>query len=422
MSTKQAIQDLIINKTIVDKKYTKYSVEDFTQDTKFINWVTDGTGDKEWEDFIEQNPELSKDIRLASKIVAALRYKKSDLDVGDINEVYKNIEVFYKLHHQSKRKIGLRKLMQYAAVLVLVLAVGAAIPIIYYTRSQVQFSETPISLTEVRDSRLITSGGKEILLKGTKSDLSVNNSGEQVKIDRDSIVDLDSKAGQMAELIVPYGKRSNIQLSDGTKVWLNAGSKLVFPQKFSGKNRKVFLKGEGYFEVAKNKDLPFIVSTNKIDIRVHGTKFNVNNFDTEKDIEVVLVEGEVGLKENNLMNLFSNEIKLIPNQKAVYDKLSNKTEVESNVDASYYISWTNGLLEFNKESILFVFERLSRYYNVRFVTDDRVELYRNISGKIDLKESLETVMKVISDAAPISFRISENQVFVNQKIQPLLKR
>lgn len=403
----------------MDKKYTKYSVEDFTQDTKFINWVTKGAGKKEWEDFIVQNPELSKEINLAAKIVAALRYKKSDLDVGDINDVYKNIEIFYNLHHLSKRKFGLRRLMQYAAVLILVLAVGAAIPIIYYAGNRVQFSETPISLTEVRDSKLITSGGKEILLKGPKSDLLLNTSGKELKIDRDSIVELDSKAGQMAELVVPYGKRSNIQLSDGTKVWLNAGSKLVFPQKFTGKYRKVFLKGEAYFEVAKNKDLPFIVSANQMDVRVHGTKFNVNNFDTEKNLEVVLVEGEVGLKENNLMSLFSKEVTLIPNQKAVYDKLTNKTIVQSNVDASYYISWTKGLLEFNKESILFVFERLSRYYNVRFVTDDNVELYRNISGKIDLKESLEVVMKVISDAAPISFRISNNQVFVNSKIQPL---
>lgn len=406
----------------MDKKYSKYSVEDFTQDTKFINWVTKGAGQKEWEDFIEQNPELAKDIKLAAKIVSALRYKKSDLDVGDIDGVYKNIEIFYNIHHQSKHKYRLRKLMQYAAVLILVLAIGAAIPIIYFSGNQVQFSETPISLTEVRDSRLITSGGKEILLKGSKSDLSVNTSGKQLQIDRDSIVELDSNAGQMAELVVPYGKRSNIQLSDGTKVWLNAGSKLVFPQKFTGKDRKVFLKGEAYFEVAKNKDLPFIVNAGQMDIRVHGTKFNVSNFDTEKNLEVVLVEGEVGLKENNLLSLFSKEIRLNPNQKAVFNKQTNNTVVHSDVDASYYISWTKGLLEFDKESILFVFERLSRYYNVRFVTDDNVELYRNVSGKIDLKESLEVVMKVISDAAPISFRIADNQVFVNSKIQPMPTR
>ena len=403
----------------MDKKYTKFSVEDFSQDIKFINWVTKGIDQKEWEDFISQNPNLSKDIKLATKIVSALQYKNADLNDGDKNEVFKNIEVFYNLNQKSKQKIKIRKLLQYAAVLVLALAIGATIPILYYTNNQVHFSETPISLTEARDSKLITAGGKEIWIKGNESDLKLNKLGEQLQIDRDSVVELDSKADQMAELVVPYGKRSNIQLSDGTRVWLNAGSKLVFPQKFSGKNRKVFLKGEGFFEVAKNKNLPFIVSANQMDIRVHGTKFNVNNFDSEKDIEVVLVEGEVGLKENNLMNLFGKEIKLAPNQRAIFNKSSNETKIESNVDASYYISWTSGILRFNKESILFVFERLSRYYNVRFITDDNVELNKNISGKIDLKESLDAVMKVISDAAPITFRIDQSQVIVNSKIKSL---
>jgi len=90
--------------------------------------------------------------------------------------------------------------------------------------------------------------------------------------------------------------------------------------------------------------------------------------------------------------------------------------VESNVDVAYCISWKEGLLEFNHESILNVFKRLSRFYNVRFVTESSVEINRKFSGKLDLKESLEAVMKVVSDAAPITFRIDQDKVFINSKI------
>ena len=223
----------------------------------------------------------------------------------------------------------------------------------------------------------------------------------------------------MAQVVIPYGKRSTLLMSDGTKVWLNAGSKLIFPQKFSGKNRKVFLQGEAYFDVFKNKGSPFIVSSDNLNVTVHGTQFDVKNNNSDKDIEVVLVEGAVSLKEKGVMNLLSKEIRLIPNQKAVYNKADKTTNVESEVDVAYYISWKEGLLEFNRESIVNVFNRLSKYYNVSFITERSVELNRKISGKLDLKESLEEVMKVISDAAPVMFRIEKNKVFVINKINNL---
>lgn len=403
----------------VDPKYTKYTVEDFAQDNKFINWALNGYEDKEWRDFMTQNPDRSKDILLAKKIVSALRYSKKDLGEGVMYDTYRNIEFFYNLHQKSKQKRRLRKILQYAALFVLVLSIGATIPIIYFSRNQVRFSESPIKLMEVNDAKLITGSGKEIMLKGHKSDLALNTSGSQLKIGQDSIVNLGSEIGQMAELVVPYGKRSIIELSDGTKVWLNAGSKLIFPQKFTGNNRKVFLKGEGYFEVAENKNVPFIVSAGQMNIKVYGTKFNVNNFDSGINVEVVLVEGEVGVKKNHLKGLFSKEIKLSPYQKAIYNKKNRQIAVESDVDVDYYTSWTEGLLEFNRESILNVFERLSRYYNIQFVTEGSVELNKKISGKLDLKESLEVVMKVVSDAAPITFRIEQDKVFVNNRNKSL---
>ena len=405
----------------MNKKYNKYSVEDFTQDINFINWVKKGIDQKDWENFVRENPDLSKDINTAKKIVSALRYNTKDLQVDGVYEIYKNIEIFHTLHSKSKRTVRFRMFMQYAAIFVLVLSIGAAIPYFYLTRNKDVFSEIPVSASGFSEAKLFLSGGEEILLKGKQSNLQFNSAGTQIKIDKDSFINFNRKTdpNAMAQVVIPFGKRSSILLSDGTKVWLNAGSKLVFPQKFAGKNRKVFLKGEAYFDVFKNKDIPFIVSSENMNITVHGTEFNVRNNDLENELEVVLVEGAVSLKENGVINFMGKEIKLVPNQKAVFNKADNKTSVESNVDVSYYISWKEGLLEFKSESILNVFKRLSRFYNVRFVTESSVELNRKISGKLDLKDSLEEVMKVVSDAAPISFRIDQDKVFVNSKINHL---
>lgn len=408
----------------MDKKYNTYSVEDFTQDLTFVNWVNKGINKEEWENFVRENPNLSKEINTAKKIVSALRYKPKNIQDNEVLEIYKNIEIFHKLQRKSRRFFRFRKFMKYAALFVLVFSIGAAIPYFYFMQRGGEFTKLPVSSSGINEAKLILSDGEEILLKENQTYLQFNAAGNQIKIDRDSIISSNREADQneIVQVVIPYGRRSNILLSDGTKVWLNAGSKLIFPQKFAGKNRKVFLKGEAYFDVSENKDIPFIVSTDKMNVTVHGTEFNMRDYDSDNEMEVVLIEGSVSLKGNSVMNIFGKEIKLLPNQKAVFKKAENETTIESNVDIAYYISWKEGLLEFNRESILNVFKRLSQFYNVRFITENSVELNRKISGKLDLKESLEDVMKVVSDAAPISFQIDHDRVFVNSKIDHLPMR
>lgn len=405
----------------MDKKYLAYSVEDFTQDQDFIAWIKRGKNRKLWEGFILDNPGILKNVNTAKKIVLSLRFDVKDLSEEEIYDSYKPIEDFYNEYYGKRKKIRIRSLLQYAALLVLVLSIGAAIPVIYFTKYIKEFTEIPVLPSGFSDAKLILSGGKEILLKKKQTDIEFTSSGNQIKIDRDSIINYPAEANSnaMAQVIVPYGNHTNLLLSDGTKVWLNAGSKLIFPQKFSGKNRKVFLKGEAYFDVAKDKATAFIVKTDRIDVMVHGTQFNMRDNDSENELEVVLVEGLVSIKENNIMNLLSKEIKLRPNQKAIYNKTDNTTIVESDIDVSGYTSWKDGLLKFEKESIIDVFKRLSRYYNVRFVTESSVELNKKISGKLDLKESLDEVMRVVSDAAPIVYKIDGDKVIVTSKMNYL---
>ena len=408
----------------MDKKFIKYSVFDFTQDLDFINWVQKGTNKKNWESFVIENPSLSDDIKTATEIVSAFKFKANDFQNVDVYESYKNIETLYNRQAIRKRRLKFGSVLKYAALFLFVFSLGATISYFYFTRNIHQFTEIPVSTSDFNQAKLILSDGEEIVLKEKQTELQFNAAGTEVKIDKDSTINTrrETSPGAMAQVVVPYGNRSNITLSDGTKVWLNAGSKFIFPQKFTGSNRRVFLKGEAYFDVFKNKDIPFIVTTDKMNVTVQGTEFNMRDNDTDNEMEVILVEGSVSLKDNSVMNLLGKEIRLVPNQKAIYNKAENKTVVESNVDVTYYISWKEGLLEFNRESILSVFNRLSRYYNVRFATESNVELNWKISGKLDLKESLGDVLKVVADAAPVTFRIDNDKVYVIKKVNYLPMR
>ena len=408
----------------MEKKYQKYSVEDFTSDIDFVKWVKSGANKNKWENLVRENPQLSKEINVAKEIIKSLNFKNSEIDEKSIESVYKNIEQYFLSHQKTNPKIRILRYLKYAAIIVLFISIGVGIPYSYFSKNNDQFSGFDIHDKDLKGARLTLSTGEKIALTKKHTDLQFNTAGDQIKIDEDTIISSKAKPdpNAMVQVAIPYGMRSDILLSDGTKVWLNAGSKLVFPQKFTGKYRKVFHKGEAYFDVAKNKDFPFVVSSDNLNVTVLGTQFNVRNSDSDDELEVVLVEGSVSLKENGTMNFLNKEIKLKPFQKAIYNKSDKNTIVSSDIDVSYYISWKDGLLEFNRESILNVFKKLSLFYNVRFVTEPSVEMSKKISGKLDLKESLDAVMKVVSDAAPITYRIDGDKVMVTSKISPLPKR
>ena len=404
----------------MDKKYQIYSVDDFAQDSDFINWVKRNTNHLGWEVFISENPAQRDNIEQARRVIQSLRTKDIAVSEKEMREVWTNIEQFNFGQH-TYRKLWL-VFFRYAAVFMLTLTIGATALFFYFSSSKDQFANVEtLSPPNSGDAKLILANGEEVLLKEKQTELQFDEAGEQIKIDRDSIVNYKAKSGetQMAQVVIPYGRRSDIKLSDGTKIILNAGSRLIFPHRFTGKYRKVYLEGEAYFDVTKNKEHPFVVSTGNMNITVLGTEFNLKNNASENELEVVLVEGEVSLKERGSFHLPGKEIKLKPNQKAIYNKLEDKTSVESNVNVQYYISWKSGVLKFKRESIVNVFDRLSRYYNVHFVTESSVELNRKISGKLDLKDSLDAVMKVVADAAPITYRIENDTVFVNSKIDSL---
>ncbi|HCY40603.1 MAG TPA: iron dicitrate transport regulator FecR [Prolixibacteraceae bacterium] len=209
----------------------------------------------------------------------------------------------------------------------------------------------------------------------------------------------------------PLGMRSSLVLPDGTKVWLNAGSKLRYPVLFSEKYRAVELCGEAYFEVKKDKKWPFVVTSGNMNIVVSGTTFNCNAYDENNQIETVLVEGQVTVINESAT--ISKE--LLPNELAIFSK-NNQQIVKSKINPEKYIAWKSGKLMFRDDKMDLVVEKLERWYNVEFEIKDK-EITNYIYTATFIDESLDQVLKMLSLSAPIRYSVSERSKLGDQTFE-----
>lgn len=247
-----------------------------------------------------------------------------------------------------------------AAVIIGLLVVGY----VYFQNSgQLQKDQLPqnaITL-EMEDGsvRIIEENSSATLTDGKGTVLGQQKGNE--------IVYSDAEVGD--ELVyntlkVPFGKRFELSLSDGTKAYLNAGSSLKYPVKFlRDLDRNVYITGEAFLEVAKDAKRPFIVNTEKMNVRVLGTKFNVSSYPEDDNSEVVLVEGAVSLYKAHVDYDPSKEVLLKPGYKGSYSKKSNEISKDS-VITSLYTSWMKGELIFRNMSFNNIIKKLERHYNV----------------------------------------------------------
>ena len=201
----------------------------------------------------------------------------------------------------------------------------------------------------------------------------------------------------------PLGMRSSLTLPDGTKVWLNAGSKISYPVLFSNQVREVSLSGEAYFEVKKDKSWPFVVSTKNMNVMVTGTTFNCNAYPENDQIQTVLVEGQVTLANQSATETQS----MNPGELATFNN-SNQQITKTKTDLQKYIAWKSGKLMFRDDKMNKVVEKLERWYNVEFEIEDQ-EIANYIYTATFIDESLDQVLKMLSLSAPIRYTISERK-------------
>ncbi|MCK0144383.1 FecR domain-containing protein [Arenibacter sp. F26102] len=203
-------------------------------------------------------------------------------------------------------------------------------------------------------------------------------------------------------LHIPYGRQFDLVLSDGTKVKMNSGSSIRYPVNFlAGEERKVFLKGEAYFDVAKDKAHPFIVNADEMNIKVLGTQFNLSFYPEDEDISTVLVEGAVVLYKEGADLKTNSASQLVPGQSAEWNKISNTMTIKE-VDTDIYTAWIDGYLVFKASPFYNIRTKLERHFNIT-IEDKSGRLENQIYTATFRDETIIEILEAFKEDTPFEF-------------------
>jgi len=275
---------------------------------------------------------------------------------------------------------------------------------------------SPIALSSAKASSILPGGNHAILTLADGSKIvldsvqngSIKGGSSKIKKQGALLVYESTAAKNNAPVVyntltTPPGGQYQLLLPDGSKVWLNASSSIHFPTAFTGSERNVELTGEGYFEVAKNKEKPFHVNVNGMQVEVLGTHFNVNAYGDEGSIKTSLLEGSVKIKSRQSSGI------LKPGEQGVLNKNANKIEVKK-ADMNEVMAWKNGLFQFDGAGITTIMSEISRWYNVDIVYKGKVP-DRRFEGKISRDAQLSDVLKIL-ELSNVKFRVEGKKIIV----------
>lgn len=220
----------------------------------------------------------------------------------------------------------------------------------------------------------------------------------------------------MNEIAVPKGNRTSVVLSDGSKVWLSNGTKLIYPERFIGETRNVELQGDGFFEIAHDTKHPFIVTIGDNRVKVLGTKFSVLAYPDDNEVRVDLISGKVqfDFKSNRNAKVCDHYI-LKPSYGIVYNKITRNIS-ESHLTDNFHNYWMNGIYEFEEESFASLAKKIERIYNVQIIFEDESIKNRRFTGTFKIDDNVYTLMEVFECASGKEFvyRQERDQIFIER--------
>lgn len=217
--------------------------------------------------------------------------------------------------------------------------------------------------------------------------------------------DKDNVNIEMQTITVPAGQRVNLDLPDGSNVWLNAGTRMQYPVSFMKDKREVILDGEAYFEVAHNAECPFVVHTSTLDVEVLGTKLNVAAYSKRKVFETSLIQGKVRVKLPENKNI---SVTLLPNQKTT---LKSGKLVVSKIDDFNVYRWKEGLYCFKNKPFVEIMQDLERYYDLKIQLDKQSIARVALTGKFRISDGLDYALRVLQNDVAFTYkRDKENDV------------
>ena len=275
------------------------------------------------------------------------------------------------------------------------------------TRPDVVLSEK--QETEMYAAQIRPGETKAVLTLNNGVELELGADQEKNQVAIQQIRTVSKKEKILNNLTTPRGGEFKITLEDGTRVWLNAESQLIYPDTFSANERRVILKGEAYFEVVKDEQKPFYVESNGQVVRVYGTEFNVRSYEEDADIYTTLVSGRVSLQS---MNGNEAELILTPGKQAVFDKRQQSTSVRP-VDTQVVTSWRRGMFVFEEQNLEQIMRDLSRWYNFSYEFKDTSLRETVFMGSVPRYGDFNEILEILEKSGGVKFRVKDRVVIIS---------
>lgn len=381
----------------------------FLKDEKFIEWKLFPTEElnRYWEEYLRHHPTEKDDILLAEKHFKNINISSITLSKEKKQEAIDRLEQSLGAYN-PKRK--LRRFAYAAAVSVSILIVS-----LLYIQKELRQSAQKMTVStdyimgsELESEDILFITGNRTSSFQSNVDIQIDsNKTAQVRSEQEEDEEISIEKHTMNKLIVPYGKRSRIMLSDGTQIWLNSGSTLEFPSIFSEKSRKVHLSsGEMYIEVAHDTDRSFYVRASEYEVKVYGTKFNITSYSGSPS-SVVLIEGSISLKSADMQELF-----LSPSEQAIYSEATGAFDTQE-VDVASFISWKDGYLTFEDTPIIHALKQIERYYNLSLDYGDDVSFHGlTCTGKIILSDNIDNVLLALTLMSDTQYKREDKLIYI----------
>lgn len=397
-------EDIIANKIRdMDKNYTDYTTEKLLEDDFFIQSIQHSTSETEqfWKKQIESGFLNKLEYRLAVHFLRIVKVKVKELPADRQSQLWEEIEITNKKYLKTKiKKYWI--LMVSAACVTIFVALG--IPFFLSNQAtdisviantiRPDYGGNAIQLVLPDNRKIPINEENSVIQHNSEGVITVNSKKVAIEKVKESTQVEKDLSKEFNQLIVPYGKRSTLNLPDGSKLWVNAGSRIVYPIQFASDKREIYVDGEAYLEVAHDANRPFIVKTSQMDVKVLGTSFNVMAYKNDKSSSVVLVTGSVQISTND-----KEKAHLEPNKMFLYsDGIAQVKEV----DVSDYTLWKEGLYAYESENLAVILDRLIRYYGKKIhYTQDIASL--KCSGKLNMQDNLEIVLDGLMLTAPVTY-------------------
>lgn len=392
-----------MNSSQIENIIVKYLTNEATLvDLDFLSkWIENSENEKYFFNYIKTKYEVT-----------------SAMSEPNIENIKKSLREKIKKDKNPFYRYKIDAVLKYAAIIAVIIGAGYFIQNSnsIYTTNEIKVVEKGILIPDEEAITIQLEDGtkqtinpeRETEIRDSKGNLIGNqNKSKVVYSDSSTIEKLVYNT-----INVPYGKRFDVILSDGTHVFLNAGTSLRYPVKFiDGLQRDVYLTGEAYFDVTEDKNHPFIVHADNMNVEVLGTKFNISHYAEDQNINTVLVEGAVNLyKAAGVLSHKSNSTLLKPGFKAEWNKFNETIEIE-NVDTRIYTAWIDGKLIFRNTTFREIRKRLERHCNVIIKNNNSNLDAQLFDATFDI-ETINEILETFNKSFAIEYEIVNNEVLI----------